>query len=87
MVFHSLAELRLLSGSSLRFRRQVLALKQYFAGRGTTALLIDERHVMDGGLPVHTIVHGAIELNQLHPEYGGGSSPPAHHQDAWQHVG
>ena len=71
VVFDSLAELRLLSGSALRFRRQVLALKQYFAGRGTTVLLIDERHVIEQGLPVHTIVHGAIELEQLRPEYGG----------------
>ena len=54
VVFDSLAELRLLSGSALRFRRQVLALKQYFAGRGTTVLLIDERHVIEQGLPVRS---------------------------------
>ena len=33
IVFDSLSELRLLSGSSLRYRRQILALKQFFAGR------------------------------------------------------
>jgi circadian clock protein KaiC len=71
VVFDSLAEVRLLAGSALRFRRQVLALKQYFAGRGTTVLLLDETQFPDQGLHVHTIVHGVIELDQLRPEYGG----------------
>ena len=31
VVFDSLSELRLLSGNSLRYRRQILALKQFFA--------------------------------------------------------
>src|SRR5690554_4287478 len=43
VVFDSLAEIRLLAGTLLRFRRQVLALKQHFAGRGTTVLLLDDR--------------------------------------------
>ena len=47
VVFDSLAEIRLLAGSLLRFRRQVLALKQYFAGRGTTVLLLDEINVSE----------------------------------------
>ena len=71
VVFDSLAEIRLLAGSLLRFRRQVLALKQYFAGRGTTVLLLDETNVSEHGMHVHTVVHGAIELVQLKPEYGG----------------
>ncbi|GAB3726116.1 ATPase domain-containing protein [Luteimonas pelagia] len=71
VVFDSLAELRLLSGSVLRFRRQVLALKQYFSGRGSTVLLLDESKVAEQGLHVHTIVHGVISLDQLRPEYGG----------------
>jgi circadian clock protein KaiC len=71
VVFDSLAEIRLLAGSLLRFRRQVLALKQYFAGRGTTVLLLDEANVTEHGLHVHTVVHGAIELVQMRPEYGG----------------
>jgi circadian clock protein KaiC len=71
VVFDSLAEIRLLAGSLLRFRRQVLALKQYFAGRGTTVLLLDETHVSEHGMHVHTVVHGAIELVQMKPEYGG----------------
>ena len=71
VVFDSLAELRLLAGSMLRFRRQVLALKQYFAGKGTTVLMLDESQVAEQGLHVHTIVHGAIKLDNLNPDFGG----------------
>lgn len=71
VVFDSLAELRLLAGSPLRYRRQVLALKQYFVGRGCTVLLLDDSAVTEYGLHVHTIVHGVISLDQLNPEYGG----------------
>lgn len=71
VVFDSLAEIRLLAGTMLRFRRQVLALKQYFAGRGTTVLLLDDAHGTEHGAPVHTIVHGAIVLDQMRPDYGG----------------
>ncbi|MFD0738409.1 ATPase domain-containing protein [Lysobacter koreensis] len=71
VVFDSLAELRLLAGSALRYRRQVLALKQYFVGRGCTVLLLDDSAVSEHGLHVHTIVHGVVSLDQLNPEYGG----------------
>lgn len=71
VVFDSLAEVRLLAGAVLRFRRQVLALKQFFNNRDTTVLLIDESQVGDQGLHVHTIVHGVIALDQMRPEYGG----------------
>src|SRR5690606_25696297 len=71
VVFDSLAEIRLLAGTALRFRRQVLALKQYFAGRGTTVLLLDDAHGTEQGAPVHTIVHGAMLLDQMRPDYGG----------------
>lgn len=71
VVFDSLAEIRLLSGTMLRFRRQVLALKQYFAGRSTTVMLLDDASGADEGAPVHTIVHGALLLDQMRPDYGG----------------
>ena len=71
VVFDSLAEIRLLAGSTLRFRRQIMALKQYFDGRKSTVLLLDDRQGVENGLPVHTIVNGSIELDQLRPEYGG----------------
>ena len=70
LVFDSLAELRLLAGSALRYRRQVLALKQYFAGRGCTVLLLDDSAVSEHGLHVHTLVHGAVSLDQLNPDFG-----------------
>lgn len=71
VVFDSLAEVRLLAGAVLRFRRQVLALKQFFVGRGATVLLLDESQVAEQGLHVHTIVHGVVVLDQMRPEYGG----------------
>lgn len=71
MVFDSLAELRLLAGSPLRYRRQVLALKQYFVGQNCTVLLLDDAASAEHGLHVHTIVHGSIKLDQMHPEFGG----------------
>jgi len=71
VVFDSLAEIRLLAGSTLRFRRQIMALKQYFDGRACTVLMLDDRQGVEHGLPVHTIVNGSIELDQLRPEYGG----------------
>jgi circadian clock protein KaiC len=71
VVFDSLAEVRLLSGTILRLRRQVLALKQYFSGRGSTVLLLDESQVAEQGLHVHTVVHGVIALHQMRPEFGG----------------
>lgn len=71
MVFDSLAELRLLAGSPLRYRRQVLALKQYFVGQKCTVLLLDDCATAEHGLHVHTLVHGTVSLAQLHPEYGG----------------
>ena len=71
VVFDSLSEIRLLAGSLLRFRRQILALKQYFAGRNATVLLLDESHQLEQGLNAHTIVHGVVSLDQLRPEFGG----------------
>lgn len=71
VVFDSLSEIRLLAGSLLRFRRQILALKQYFAGRKATVLLLDENHQLEQGLNAHTIVHGVVSLDQMRPEFGG----------------
>ena len=70
IVFDSLSELRLLARDSLRYRRQILSLKQYFAGRDITVILLDDRTVAAGDLDLHSIVHGVIRLEQLAPEYG-----------------
>lgn len=71
LVFDSLAELRLLSGSALRYRRHVLALKQYFADRACTTLLLDDVSASEGGMQVHTIVHGVVRLSALDSDFGG----------------
>ena len=70
VVIDSLSELRLLSGSPLRYRRQILALKQYFNKRGCTVLLLDDLTAMEQDTHVQSIVHGVIMLEQLNPEYG-----------------
>jgi circadian clock protein KaiC len=70
VVFDSLSEMRLLAGNPLRFRRQILALKQYFAGRDCTVLLLDDMAPVDPDLQVQSISHGVILLEQLAPEYG-----------------
>jgi circadian clock protein KaiC len=70
VVFDSLSEMRLLAGDPLRFRRQILALKQYFAGRRSTVLLLDDKVYSGRELEVHSIVHGVISLEHLAVEYG-----------------
>lgn len=57
VVFDSLSELRLLSQSALRYRRQILMLKQYFAGRSSTCLLLDDRTSGAGDLQLESICH------------------------------
>jgi circadian clock protein KaiC len=68
VVFDSISELRLLSQSPLRYRRQILALKQYFAGRKCTTLLLDDGSADDPQLK--SLAHGILVLEQLAPEYG-----------------
>ena len=70
MAFDSLSELRLLAQTSLRYRRQVLALKQFFNGRQCTALMIDDRTGSGPDLQLHSIAHGVIALNSSAPPYG-----------------
>jgi circadian clock protein KaiC len=70
LVLDSLSEIRLLAGSALRYRRQVLALKQYFTGRGCTVMMLDDRTSKDHDLQVQSIAHGVIVLDQFHPDYG-----------------
>jgi len=70
LVFDSLSELRLLAGSPLRYRRQILALKQFFGGRHCTVLLLDDLTSSDRDLQVQSIAHGVLRLEQLFPEYG-----------------
>lgn len=70
VVFDSLSELRLLASNPLRYRRQILALKQFFTGRNCTVLLLDDLTATDRDLQVQSIAHGVVALEQLNPEYG-----------------
>lgn len=70
LVIDSLAEIRLLSQSPLRYRRQILALKQFFAGRKLTVLLLDDQTSPEQELQLQSIVHGVVQMEQLAPLYG-----------------
>ena len=70
VVFDSLSEMRLLSRDSLRYRRQILALKHYFTGRQCTVLLLDYGNPI-GEFQLESLAHGVLELEQLAPGYGG----------------
>ena len=70
VVFDSLSEMRLLAGNPLRYRRQLLALKQFFVGRNCTVILLDDLTSASHDLQVQSIVHGVIRLEQMNPEYG-----------------
>lgn len=74
IVFDSLSEMRLLARDSLRYRRQLLSLKQYFTERGCTVLLLDV-HTSHPGAPrdefkLETLAHGFLQLEQFAPDYG-----------------
>ncbi len=70
IVFDSLSEMRLLAQNALRYRRQILALKQFFIGRRSTVLLLDDRTSEHHDLHLQSIAHGVITLEQLAPEFG-----------------
>jgi circadian clock protein KaiC len=70
VVFDSLSEMRLLAREPLRYRRQILGLKQFFVGRDCTVLLLDDRTSADGDLQLRSLAHGVVTLEQLAPEYG-----------------
>lgn len=71
VVFDSITELRLLSQDPLRFRRQLLALKQRLLERGTTVLLLDDRSLGTDDHQVQSIVHGVMTLDRANDGYGG----------------
>jgi circadian clock protein KaiC len=70
LVFDSLSELRLLAENALRYRRQILALKQHFATRQCTVLFIDDRTGEIGDTHLHSLAHGVISLERETGEYG-----------------
>jgi len=70
LVLDSLSEMRLLAQSSLRYRRQVLALKQLFLGRNCTVMMLDDRTAEGPDQQLHSIAHAVISLEAKSPPYG-----------------
>ncbi|HAK92650.1 ATPase domain-containing protein [Massilia timonae] len=69
IVFDSLSEVRLLAQNPLRYRRQILALKQFFSARDCTVLLLDDK-TAESDQHLHSLAHGVISLEQITREYG-----------------
>ena len=84
LVIDSLSELRLLAADTMRYRRQLLALKQFFAGRDTTVLLLDDRSAEGSDMQLQSIAHGVIRLNKVQQSYGANPPPGRDHQAARQ---
>jgi circadian clock protein KaiC len=70
IVLDSLSELRMMAQNPLRYRRQILALKQFFVGRRCTVLLLDDRTAGAHDIQVQSIVHGVFSLELRTPDYG-----------------
>ena len=70
VVFDSLSEMRLLAREPLRFRRQILAMKQFFSTRDSTVLLLDDKTSPGDALQLHSLAHGVIVLEHVALEYG-----------------
>ena len=70
LVIDSLSELRLLAADTMRYRRQLLALKQFFVGRDTTVLLLDDRSAEGSDMQLQSIAHGVLRLNKVQRTYG-----------------
>lgn len=69
LVIDALSEVRMLAKDPLRYRRQVLSLKEY-APEACTVLLLDDRSSRYADLELHSIVHGVITMGRLAREYG-----------------
>jgi circadian clock protein KaiC len=70
MVIDALSELRMMARDILRYRRQILSLKESLASSDCTVLLLDDRTSAESKLELHSIVHGVISLSKVPREYG-----------------
>lgn len=70
IVFDSLSEMRLLAQDPLRYRRQILALKHFFASFGATVILLDDKSSKASDLQLHSIAHGVLSLGRSPGDYG-----------------
>ncbi|MDB4929257.1 MAG: putative circadian clock protein KaiC [Myxococcaceae bacterium] len=70
VVFDSLSDIRMLAQDALNYRRQVIALKQYFAGRACTVIMLDDLTGESADGQLQSLAHGVISLEQAAPNYG-----------------
>ena len=70
VVFDSMAEIRLLAGSTLNYRREIIALRRFFSDRFCTVIMLDDKTVEGGDIDLVGMVHGVIDLEQEVPVYG-----------------
>jgi circadian clock protein KaiC len=70
VVLDSLSEMRLLARDSLRYRRQILAFKEYFARRDCTVVMLDDRTAGEDDLQLQSIAHAVVSLEQKPFDYG-----------------
>lgn len=70
VVFDSLAELQMLAGDALRYRRQILGLKRFFTDRGLTVLMLDDRTNPNADLQIQSLAHGVLMLESLQRNFG-----------------
>ncbi|HKS18389.1 MAG TPA: ATPase domain-containing protein [Bradyrhizobium sp.] len=70
VVLDSLSEIRLLAQGSLRYRRQILAMKHFFAKFGATVMMLDDLTAEVADKTVHSVAHGVLRLEELAPAYG-----------------
>ena len=66
----SVSELKILSQTSVRYRREILGLKQFFAGRKCTVLVLDDRTSPEGEQQLRSIAHGVLRMEREGREYG-----------------
>jgi circadian clock protein KaiC len=71
VVLDSLSEIRLLAQSSLRYRRQILAIKHYFTRYDATVIMLDDLTVEVMDKTAYSVAHGVIRLEEIAPDFGG----------------
>ncbi|MGE5515757.1 MAG: ATPase domain-containing protein [Bacteroidota bacterium] len=71
VVVDSVSEVRLLSGDALRYRRQILALKQHFVGRNCTVLMLNDQVTDGADTQLQSLAHGVLQLEHSAPDFGG----------------
>ena len=66
----SVSELKILSQTSVRYRREILGLKQFFAGRKCTVVILDDLTTLEGEQQLQSIAHGVLRMTREAREYG-----------------